>query len=776
MTVASNDEVPAWSPDGKWIASVSDNGADSQVMLRAADGQGAPRALTRNGDVTIAGPLVWSPDSQWLTYTNSLQQLWLVNITTGARKQVASDPQMIVGAFQDASFSPDSAWLAFSKNLPNHVTALFVYNVTSGDLHQMSSGNFNDSQPVFSRDGKYLYFVSDRIVNPVLSSYNFGAAGVVPDGLYVATLQADTPSPFAPRTQQPTAAPDKAKPDDSQNHAAGKNGDTTSGKDTANSKPAIPPVKIDFAGLIERAVQVPVPAANITQVAEYKGIVYYATAPVPVLGGAIPGEAPELRAYNMKERKGMTLAQGIESGFTLSADGSTLLYAENGKLMLRPAAFSAQAKVKTLDTSNMQMQVDPRAEWAEIFNEAWRNVRDYFVNPELIRDKWTAIGDRYRALLPLVRDREDLNYIMANMIGSLGESHMYIMGGAMGWKTPPQPTAGLGVEFALDAKSGRYYFRQILRGDNTVPGYYAPLAQPGLKVSQGDYLLAVNGRQLTAPANPYQLLQGTLGQSIALTVAASPTGTPWTILVKPIVNTTKLHLLDWISNNRREVSQLSDGKVGYVYLDDMEATGLHEFVRQYFNQLNRPGLIIDDRWNLGGFIDTILFNQLTQQLVAGWTNRHGAYQQSPQYAYVGHMAALIDGGSASDGDIFAYRFQQYHLGPTIGSRTWGGVRGYNNTFTLLDGGHQVVSEVAMYGTDSKWVVENIGVIPSIPVHVDPGLLARQNRDTQIETAVQVLLKEIAKNPVAVPPPPPWIPAFPKQPAWPPCPVKVGTCQ
>lgn len=775
-TVASNDKDPAWSPNGQWIAYVRDDGLGSQVMLRAADTQGTPRALTQEGDLTYSGPLVWSPNGHWLTYTNSRQQLWLVNTKTGAQKEVTSDRQMIVGAFQDVAFSPDSRWLAFSKHLPNHLRALFIYGVDGGALHQVSRGDFSNSHPVFSHNGKYLFFVSARLVNPVLSSYNFGASGVVPDGLYVTTLQASTPSPFAPRTQRPTAASHKPKHGKSKSKGKGKS--KSEGKSKSKSKPAVSPVKIDFTGIIARAVQVPVSAANITQVAQFKGVVYYATAPVPVLGGAIPGEVPQLRAYNLTKRKGLTLAQGngIGKGFALSADGSTLLYELHGQWVLRPAVFNQHAKVKTLNTANMQLRVNPRAEWGEIFNEAWRNVRDCFVNPDLIKSKWATIGQQYRALLPLVQDREDLNYVIANMIGSLSESHMYIFGGATGWKTAPQPTAGLGVEFALNATVGRYYLKRIFHGDNTVPGYYAPLAQPGLKVREGDYVLAINGQPLAAPTNPYELLQGTLGQTISLTVAATPTGKPWTILVKPIVNSGKLHLLHWINNNRREVTKLSGGKIGYVYLDDMEATGLHEFVRQFYSQINKPGLIIDDRWNLGGFIDTILFNQLTQKMAAAWTDRHGAHFQSPEDAYVGHMAALIDGGSASDGDIFAYRFQQYHLGPTIGSRTWGGVRGYDNQFTLLDGGQQVVSEIAMYGTNSKWVVENIGVVPSIPVNVNPGLLAQENRDTQIETAVHVLLKQIAHHPVAVPPPPPWMPAFPKQPAYPPCPVKAGTCQ
>lgn len=770
--MASNDKDPAWSPNGKWIAYLRDDGQSSAIMVRAADGRGTPRVLTPKGTLSYCGPLQWSPDSHWIAYSTSRQQLWLVNVKSGARKAVSTDRQMIIGAFANVAFSPDSRWVAFSKHLPNHLRALFIYNVKSGALHQISHGNFNDSRPAFSHDGKYLYFVSARLVNPVLSSYNFGASGVVPDGLYVATLQAKTPSPFAPRTQQPTASHHAAHDHQKKSRRKHRGRKKRPAKGHKNAHR----VKIDFAGLIKRAVQVPVPAANITQVAEFHGTVFYATDPIPVLGGSIPGEAPQLRAYNLAKRKGLTLAQGIGSGFALSADGSTLLYQIGKQWDLRPATFSKQAPTKTLDTSHMQMQVDPRAEWAEMFGEAWRNVRDYFADPKLITSKWAAIGRHYRSLLPLVQDREDLNYVMANMIGSLGESHMYIFGGDMGWKSPPQPTAGLGAEFALNSQSGRYYLKRIFHGDNTVPGYYAPLAQPGLRVKPGDYVLAINGAPLRAPTNPYALLQGTLGQTVSLTLASKSDGKPRTILVKPVLNSGKLHLLHWINHNRRAVRKLSGGKIGYVYLNDMEATGLHEFVRQYYSQINKPGMIIDDRWNLGGFIDTILFNQLTQRMVGAWTNRHGAHYQSPQNAYIGHLAALINHGSASDGDIFAYRFQQYHLGPTIGSRTWGGVRGYDNQFTLLDGGQQVVSEIAMYGTDSQWTVENIGVVPSIAVHVNPGLLARHGEDTQLQTAVDVLLKEIQRKPVMVPPRPHWLPAFPTQPPYPTCPSSIGTCQ
>ncbi len=758
----ADERAPAWSPNGKWIAYIGAIGSSSEIYVRPAAGAGKPRALTHTNNLSYQGHISWSPNSKWITYVDSNQVLWLESVKTLKRYQVAQDKYHVVGSFQDVSWAPHSGWIGFSKTLPNRISGLFLYRLNDHSLHQISQGGFNDGQPVFSKNGKYLFFISSRIVNPAMSSFDFTMASVDSQGLYVATLRNNLPSPFAPRSVSALSSHSKH----------GKSGKKSGHGKSKHNKKAAKPIQIDLQGLMARVVQVPVPAANYGSLAVAKGVVYFNTMPNPVLGGMIPGEVPVLHAYNLAKRKEITLAKGV-GGFTISADGSTLLYRFHGHWMLRPATFSKSAKAKPINLAHMRLWVQPRAEWKTIFGEAWRDDRDYFINPQLIAAKWSVIGQRYRRLLPYVASRQDLNWVMANMIGSLGESHMYVFGGAHAWRSPSSTTADLGATFALNAASGRYYLAHIYHGDNTIPGYRAPLAQPGLKVKQGDYVLAINGHDLKAPTNPYALLMHTFGTTVHLRLANNSAGRhAWIIRVKPIANSAKLHLLAWIRHNRKMVNRLSHGKIGYVYLEDMETTGMREFVRQYYSQLNKSGMIIDDRWNLGGFIDPVLFDRLDRKLDAMFVNRHGMTSPTPN-AYPGYMAALINRGSASDGDIFAYMFKKDHLGPTIGSRTWGGVRGYDNTFSLLDGGRLVVSEDAMYGLNSKWVVENIGVRPDITVHDEPGQL-NAGKDAQIDTAVKVLLKKIKTAPRRLAPRPPWMPAFPAQPNYPACPAST-TC-
>lgn len=745
----ADDRSPAWSPDGKQIAFIRALGEDDQIAVRSADG-GAVKLLTHGSGISYQGPITWSPNGRWITYVDSNQNLWLQDVADGTRYKVATDPSSRF-TFHDLSWAPGSDWLAFSKALPDQMSGLFLYHLADHSLHSISSGRFNDYAPSFSDNGKYLFFASDRIVNPTLSGFDNTVASLDCSGLYAATLASGTASPIAPR--QP--APVEAQSQDQQN-----------GKQ-ASAKPYTGPLQIDLDGLMARAVRLPVQDANISGDFAAKGVLFYLTTPNQTMDGPLPGEVPELRAYDLKQRKDELLVKGATQA-ELSADHSTLLVQAGGKWQLRPANFDPKAKAEVLDLSHVRRWVVPRAEWATVFGEAWRDVDDYFLNPVLIKNEWAAIGQRYRALLPMASSRDDVNWLIANMIGSPGESHMYVMGGDEGWKSPADTTADLGAEFALDKASGRYKLSRIYRGDNTIPGYEAPLAQPGLKVAVGDYVLAIDGQPLKAPTNPYSLLNGTYGSTVTLRLSADPSGEgAWTIRVTPIANAANLHLLAWIRHNRAEVDKLSDGKIGYVYMEDMETTGMQEFIRQYYSQLDKQAIIFDDRWNLGGFIDPILFDRIDRQLTGMFTNRYGWATATPNNAFHGYMAALINRGSASDGDIFAYMFKADHLGPTIGSRTWAGVRGYDGPFNLLDGGQVIISDTGMYGTHSQWVVENVGVFPNITVHDEPWDL-NHGHDAQLETAVKVLMKKIAQSPRTLPPPPSWTPAFPPQPNYPKC--------
>ena len=501
------------------------------------------------------------------------------------------------------------------------------------------------------------------------------------------------------------------------------------------------------------------------------GVVFYTTYPNPILGNTLPGETPALMAYDMDKRSGKQLVAGV-GDFALSANGKSLLYNAGNDWYIRPADMSDGSGDK-LDLSHMQMRVDPVAEWKEMYWQAWRLERDFFYSPKMNGKDWNAIGKRYAALLPLVTCRQDLNYLIGEMIGSLQNSHTYVGGG----DSPDTPkyigTGMLGANFALDAKSGRYYFSRIYKGDNTLDGYTAPLDQPGMKAAKGDYVLAINGHELRAPENPYQFLVNTLGTTVTLKLADNADGSnAWTIRVKPIKNALPLWLHAWIKHNREEVNRLSGGKIGYIYLSDMEELGMDQFMRQFYPQLMKQGLIIDDRYNGGGFIDPIVLERLNRKLVSLFgTRQDGA---APQNAIaLGYKAVLINHYSASDGDIFPWKFKQMGLGPAIGERTWGGVRGIRGYWPLMDGGYITIPEEAMYNPKSEWIVENVGVEPNIKVDNTPGAVM-SGEDPQLHTAVPVLIPKLKAPPVKLPPQPSWLPAYPPQPNYPPCPANT-TC-
>ncbi|MES1938352.1 S41 family peptidase [Salinisphaera hydrothermalis] len=793
---AADERDPAWSPDGKQIAYIGAKGNHQAVYVRPADGSGKPRALADGDKLSIHGPLSWSPDSKHLTYVDADQTLWLVDVKSGKRTKITRDPSETRGNFSDIHWSPGSDWLAFSKAIPQpmgnmtvpNIRAIYLYHVADGKLTQLGDGQYNDSDPLFSDDGKYLFFVSQRIVNPTFSNFDEITAGLKSSGLYAATLKKGTPSPIAPRVRSATEGlgDDSDDSDDasqkqgsadksaSSDHGDKDDKNDTSGKNGKSDKKAKhkidhKPIDIDVAGLMDRAVRLPVPDANISNIFEAKGIVYYTTEPSQTIEGPLSGEKSELRAYDMDKRKDQTLQTDVQH-VALSADGSTLFYQHKGDWTTRPASFAKNPgddAVDKIDLSGVKRWVVPEAEWPTAYGEAMRDVRDYFLNPKLIHKIWPAIDDRYRKLLPRAATRRDVDWLIANAMGSSGESHMYVRDGDDGWKTPANTTADLGAEFALDKASGRYKITKIYTGDNTVPGYEAPLNQPGLKVKTGDYVLAINGQSLKAPTNPYKLLQGTNGSTISLKVADDASGKNAHIIhVDPVANAHKLHLLAWIRHNRQTVDQMSHGQIGYVYLEDMEATGMKEFIRQYYSQRNKKAIIFDDRWNLGGFIDPMLFDRIDRQLDGMFTNRYRATSPTPN-APMGYMAALINRGSASDGDIFAYMFKKDHLGPTIGSRTWAGVRGYDGAFDLLGGGSLVVSDDGMYGDNGKWIVENIGVNPDVTVHDKPEDL-NAGHDAQLEKAVHMLMDKIQSKPKTYPQAPAWMPAFPPQPDYPTC--------
>ncbi len=756
----ADEDHPSWSPDGKWIAYTTDASGEQQVAVRPAEG-GAERTVTHFPSGYFYTPL-WSPGADRLAFSDAEHRLWVAPVAEGEAQQVALDPY---NEIQDYAWAPDGKWLAYSVSGTNQQNAIWLYNVDERKATRVSDPLSNDFSPSFDPSGRYLFFLSTRHENATFSGSEFNVATLKMTGIYVATLARDAASPFAPRS-------DEGAVDTSEKAAgAGAGGQgkpKDAGTDEAKWKPgASKPLKIDLEGLMQRVVAVPVTAANITRVDVRGDKLYYQTIPSATIEGPLPGEKPALRVYDLTKRKDASVVEGL-SAYVVSADGSRILYKLDKSYVVAEARAgeSGDGKArqdgdlpKTLDLSHMRSRVEPVQEWAEMFNSAWRLERDLFYSERMNGVDWPAIHAAYAKLLGLAGSRTDLNYLIGEMLGELGNSHTYVGGADEIPADRKVPTAFLGVDFAIDASVGRYRLAKIYAGDNSRESYRAPLSAPGLDARVGDYVLAIDDIELKVPTDPFSLLVGRLDSTVKLSLSESATGKRRDVIVQPVKSELALREKDWIDHNREVVGRASGGRIGYVYLSDMSEAGMDQFVRQFYPQLDRQGLIFDDRWNGGGFIDQIVLERLRRVLVGMTTNRNRVPMTIPQQLINGPKVCLINHYSASDGDLFPYYFRGYGLGPLIGTRTWGGVRGIRGFWSLMDGGYITVPEDSTYGLDSQWNMENRGVEPDITVDDAPADW-EAGHDVQLEAGIHYLLDALKKNPVSLPAPPPLLPAYP----------------
>lgn len=730
QTAGAHEREAAWSADGKRIAYVSDQSGEEEIWARDVDGTGAARQLTHE----VYGRLYtthWSPDGKRIVFSDSANRIHVLDVASGKVEQIARDP---FGLQRDYAWSPKGGYLAYTLNEDNSQSSVFVWSAASAKSVRVTDALFGESNPAFSPDGKFLYFVGAREWAPQLSNVEWNFAANRDQEIYALTLQKDGPSPFPVRD-------DEAK-------ALASDGDKDVNKPKKKDGNKNVAERIDFGGLAQRLTRAPIEADNIGALAVTDKFIVYS-----VQDGFYYGRdgrfKPQIHVYDIAKRKDKTLVEDVDNA-ALSDDGEKLLVESNKTYKVYDIDGDGKDG-KMVNTAGLALTRDPRAEYAEIFREVWRRYRDYFYSPKMNGYDWPALRAKYEPQLQYIGDRSDLNYLLGQMVGELSNSHSYVQGGDLG--LPKKPNVGLlGARFELDKGAGRYRIKSIMQGENDEDRYRSPLTEVGVNVHVGDYILAINGRELTAQENPYQLLQIAPGQPVELRVNATTSEQgARNVLVKPLATEDHLKYYAWVEHNRRYVDEKSGGKIGYIYIPDMGADGIREFIKWYYPQIRKQGLIVDVRDNGGGNVSAMIIERLARKLLGvNYDRNASATGTYPQAVFHGYMAALINETSASDGDIFSYMFKQAGLGPTIGKRTWGGVVGISDWGPLLDGGSVEVPEfVAIADLNGNYHVEGEGVQPDIEVDNDV-FSSIHGKDPQLDRGIEEVMKKIQANPLRLP--------------------------
>jgi tricorn protease len=745
-TAGVREKSAVWSPDGKWIAYVSDATGEDEIYVVPQDGKGKPVQVTTGSDSLHYDP-VWSPDSKKVAWSDRAMRLWYVDI---AEKRPVQADKADVFEINEYAWSPDSKWIAYSKVQNNDLPAVFLYSIESRTITQATSGFCRSYGPQFDPDGKYLFALSDRDVNPVVGNFEASFTVTSPTRPYAIVLRSHLPSPFAPRSDEAKLEGEEKteKPADKDGAKAGAAKD-----EKEKDKDKKEPFRIDLAGIQDRIVPFPVAPGEYRGLRAAKDRLFYLAAPVRALTGPPAGAKPRLVMYDLDKRKEQTILDPVDN-YDLSPDGSRIVYRSEKTYGIVDAKEGAKVGDGKLDLSDLRMELDPEAEWRQIFAEAWRLERDFFYLPDMGKIDWPQMKRRYEPLLPYVSHRADLTYVIGEMIGELESGHAYT-GGGDAPRPEKVPVGALGADLEPDPKAGLWRIARILDGRPWIESRRSPLAEPGIRVAAGDYLLAVNGKDLAASDDPYRLLVETPGHTVTLLVNSKPSRDgAREVTVGPLGDEQDLRYIDWVESNRKKVEQATGGRVGYVHIPNMGAEGLQEFIRQYFPQIRKEGLVVDARYNGGGFVSQMVLERLRRVVMGMGGPRGGRPGTFPDAAFNGPMVCLLNMYSASDGDIFPYYFREYGLGPLIGTRSWGGVIGIRGLGpNLVDGGYVTMPEFSSYNLKSQWIMENHGVDPDIVVDNLPQD-EMAGKDAQLERAIQEVMKRVEERKPTWPPPPP----------------------
>lgn len=718
QTAGIAERFPAWSPDGKNVAYFSDRTGEYELYIRQSDGKSEETRITTDGGVYRFHP-VWSPDSKKIAYSDKTGSLFIVDISNNKPLLVSKDLRNPIGSY---AWSPDSRWLTYPYTSDNGLKSVMIYDTKDKKPRKVTTDFYNDNSPVFDPGGRYLYFYSDRSFTPVYGDMDDTWIYPNSTGVYALTLRADTLSPIAPRSDEETES---------------KNENTD--QNTRES------VKIDFDGIEERVVKLPVRAGNFGHLKALDGKVAYLRYPRAGVEDHNGGKG-QLQFYDLHDGHEKTVIPNI-NGFDLTLDGTKLVYRSDdvyGIVDFGEGRSTGQGKI---DTSKLKTKINPRQEWQQIFGDSWRIQRDFFYDPKMHGVDWDEVKVRYEKLLPYIVDREDLNFVIGEMMGELNSSHAYIGGGDIE-ETDRISVGLLGADFELDKKNNAYRIKKIYGASSNIPDIRSPLKEPGVNVEEGDYLLSVNGNPLDTSKDPWASFQGLTGEVVELAIGKSAKlKDAREILVKPISrdDDRKLRYMTWVEENRQYVDRATEGRVGYVYVPDTGRRGQNELVRQFVPQQKTEALIIDERFNGGGQVPDRFVELLNRPVQNYWAIREFEDWQTPSLSHTGPKVMLINGWSGSGGDAFPYYFRKAGLGPIIGTRTHGGLIGIGGNPGFIDGGYVTAPTYAFYNLKGEWDVEGRGVDPDYEVPDLPSNL-NDSDDQQLEKALEVIQELLDDNP------------------------------
>ncbi len=733
-----HDRNVAWSPDGEYIAYISDRTGNDEIYIQKQDGKEEAIQLTDPQKVseTYKYELSWSPDSKKIAWYDKMNRLMMIDV---ASKKVTEVAKSESGEIDDYAWSPDSKWIAYSDSKMSECSRIFIYNVDNQKTEAVTDTWFRSGNPTFDKNGKYLYFVSARDFNPTYSAVEWNYAYREMSRIYMVTLQKDTPSPFLTKNDEVTVEKGEAKDEKPEKSGKGKDKKKDSKKEDDKS------IKIDFEGITNRII--PLPDLNTAYYYDLNAVengLYYMS--WGNRGGGV-------YYYNLGDKEAVKI--GDFNGFNITPDGKKMALRKRWDLMVIDAPKREVKGIdKPIDLSGMKKWVNLHEEWAQIYTEAWRQMRDFFYAPNMHGNDWPAIYEKYAVLIPYCGDRNDVNYLIGEMIGELNIGHAYTGGGDR-QETPRLKLGLLGAELERDG-SGYYKIKKILKGESWNEATISPLTEIGVNANEGDFIVAIDGVSTKDMNNIYEALVDKAGKPVVLSLnaKASENGAR-DVVVKPIASENSLYYYNWVQNNIEKVSKATNGQVGYIHIPDMGPEGLNEFVKYFYPQLTKKALIIDDRGNGGGNVSPMIIERLRREAAMWTVTRNGnAAEIKPNQMMNGPKVLLFNKYSASDGDLFPWQFKHYKLGTTIGTRSWGGVVGIRGSLPFIDGGTLNRPEFAPFDQNGNWIIEGYGVDPDIVIDNNP-YDEFNGVDAQLDKAIEVILEQMKDWPEA-----PAIPEWP----------------